>query len=81
MYGATVSSVDQLASLGGFRATPELLRLFAEKKIQLMLAPPERILLRDKEGRPTEYRDTEQIRRMRRKLEAFNEAGSALKHD
>jgi hypothetical protein len=94
MYGATVSSVDQLAGLGliehqrmppgnlhwqsRFRATPELLRLFAEKKIQLMLAPPERILLRDKEGRPTEYRDTEQIRRMRRKLEAFNEAGSAL---
>jgi len=60
--------VDQLAGLGliehqmmppgnlhwqsRFRATPELLRLFAEKKIELMLAPPERILLRDKDGRP-----------------------------
>src|SRR5262249_1410715 len=82
MYAAVVSSVDQLAGLeliehqrmppgnlhwqSSFQDTPELLRLFAEKKIELMLAPPERILLRDKEGRPTDYRDTEQIRRMRR---------------
>jgi hypothetical protein len=79
MYAAVVSSVDQLAGLeliehqrmppgnlhwqSSFRATPELLRLFAEKKIELILAPPERILLRDAEGRPIEYRDTEQIRR------------------
>jgi uncharacterized protein YerC len=57
-----------------FRATPELLRLFDEKKIELMLAPPERILLRDKQGHPIEYTDTEQTWRMRRKLKTFNEA-------
>jgi hypothetical protein len=95
MYAAVVSSVDQLAGLeliehqrmppgnlhwqSSFRATPELLRLFAEKKIELILAPPERILLRDAGGRPIEYRDTEQIRRWRRKLEAFNEAARSLK--
>jgi hypothetical protein len=93
MYAAVVSSVDQLASLGliehqkmppgnlhwqsRFRATPELLRLFDEKKIELMLAPPERILLRDKQGRPIEYNDTEQTRRMRKRLEALNEAATA----
>ena len=92
MYAGVVSSVDQLAGLGliehqmmppgnlhwqsRFRATPELLRLFAEKKIELMLAPPERILLRDKDGRPLAYSDTEQTRRMRRKLDAFNEAAT-----
>jgi hypothetical protein len=90
MYAAVVSSVDQLDGLGliehermppgnlkwqsRMRAKPELLRLFAEKKIELMLAPPERILLRDKERRHVEYNDTEQTQRMRRKLEAFNEA-------
>jgi hypothetical protein len=94
MYAAVVSSVDQLDALGliehqrmppgnlhwqsRFRATPELLRLFAEKEIALMLAPPERILLRDEDGRPLEYDDTEQTRRWRRRLEAFNEAASAL---
>src|SRR6516225_1727547 len=94
MYAAVISSVDQLAALGliehqkmppgnlhwqsSFRATPELLRLFAEKKIELILAPPERILLRDAGGRPIEYRDTEQIRRWRRKLETFNEAARSL---
>ena len=41
-----------------------------------MLAPPERILLRDKDGRPLAYSDTEQTRRMRRKLDAFNEAAT-----
>jgi hypothetical protein len=43
-----------------------------------MLAPPERIQLRDKDGRLIEYGDTEQIRRWRRRLETFNEAVSAL---
>jgi uncharacterized protein YerC len=94
MYAAVTSSVDQLAALGliehqkmppgnlhwqsRFRATPELLRVFDEKKIELMLAPPERILLRDKHRRPVEYRDTEQTRRMRRKLEAINETACSL---
>jgi hypothetical protein len=55
-----------------------LLRLFAEKKIALMLAPPERILLRDKDGRPIQYKDTEQTRRWRRRIETFNEAVSSL---
>ena len=94
MYAAVTSSVDQLAALGliehqkmppgnlhwqsRFRATPELLRLFDEKKIELMLAPPERILLRDKDGRPIQYKDTEQTRRWRRRIETFNEAVSSL---
>lgn len=94
MYAGVVSSVDQLAGLGliehqkvppgnlhwqsRFRAMPELLRLFAEKNIPLMLAPPERIQLRDKDGRLIEYGDTEQIRRWRRRLETFNEVASAL---
>lgn len=94
MYAGVVSSVDQLAGLGliehqkmppgnlhwqsRFRATPELLRLFAERNIPLMLAPPERIQLRDKDGRLIEYGDTEQIRRWRRRLETFNEAASGL---
>jgi hypothetical protein len=94
MYAAVISSVDQLAGLGliehqrmppgnlhwqsRFRATPELSRLFDEKKIELILAPPERILLRDKGGHPIEYTETEQTRRMRRKLEAFNKAASFI---
>ena len=93
MYAAVVSSADQLDGIGlidhqrmppgnlhvqsRMRAKPELVRLFAEKNIALILAPPERILLRDRQGRLIEYRDTEQIRRMRRKLEVINEAGRA----
>ena len=60
-----------------FRATPALINALAAAPLPVLYNPAETLVLRDADGKPVEYRDTETTRRIRKKLAAINEAISA----
>jgi hypothetical protein len=62
-----------------FRASPALVAALGGSPLPVVYDPAETLLLRDNDGAPVDYRDTEQTRRIRKTLAKINEAiGSAV---
>jgi hypothetical protein len=94
LYEATISAVDSLATAGliehqkmppghrdwqsRFRATPELLRLFERGRLPLVCDPPNRIVLRDRNGDLLQYNESRRIQDLRTQLDAFNEVALSM---
>lgn len=89
-YDAVVPAVDQLANNGflthekmpsgnlgrqsRFKASAELIKLLNREPFAVIHDPRERVILRDKDGRPVDYTETEGTHRWRRNLHEINQA-------
>ena len=62
-----------------FRASSELMASLGDQAMAVVYDPQETIILRDRDGNPLGYRDTDQTRGMRKRLGTINEALSSAK--
>lgn len=89
-YGNVVRTVDTFAAAGliehdrappgrlgyqsTFRAAPTLVSALSGVALPVVFDPPESVILRDRDGVPLDYKDTDRTRSIRRRLSEINEA-------
>jgi hypothetical protein len=92
-FATVIPTIDELAAIGllqherakpyqlgwqsRYRATPLLLEAANDNCAKVSIGRHELIILRDRDGKPIDYKETEATHRMRSRLEEINEAISA----